>query len=604
MFRMHTLLKVGTLLKLLLLIFIVLSTAFLSTFTYENPAQADEISELNLKINKKEQEKAATLNKINELENKIQGLLNKKGDIEAKKTFLKELKADKLELDASIKKLDEQSTDQQKILDEYLIKVKENERDIFEQTNFLYKLSFNNSESIFQDGAQLKDFFNKSTKTNVSIDLFKQQVKEYRDRIVEAEDIKIKLKQDRDKIALTKQGIESKIVLLQKEVGVFESSLAATNKDRNVFSGKLSAIDKELNSLLDRQKALSDRESSLLNSNPSNGGTVTLKTGQIYFVGRGRDAMQGHGIGFSQYGAVGAALKGLNAEQIIKFYYPGVSISKMEEQDINVIGHGTMNINDYVSGIGEIPDKSCEDMGITYNTSNPYGFWTCWPKEVIIAKAIISRSYGWHYTRTRGTSICTTTSCQVYKGGTGKKWASEATRNLYIMNAGTVINAVYSADNNQGFGTANNDTVWSGYSGKGSTVSYMKSVNDTATTLVTPYSKWEWRTNGYSIAQINETLRVTSNLSAAPYRPYTTWLKDRLNEIGTITAFEVYSKDPSKRVKVIRLYGNKRPEPVEIAGWLFKGAWNEGRAAQGCSSNSTENQCDYIFSLTLDKAVK
>jgi hypothetical protein len=33
----------------------------------------------------------------------------------------------------------------------------------------------------------------------------------------------------------------------------------------------------------------------------------------------------GHGIGMSQYGAFGAAQKGLTASQILSFYYPGMT---------------------------------------------------------------------------------------------------------------------------------------------------------------------------------------------------------------------------------------------------------------------------------------
>ena len=46
------------------------------------------------------------------------------------------------------------------------------------------------------------------------------------------------------------------------------------------------------------------------------------------FSGRG----YGHGRGMSQYGAQGAALQGLNAQQILNFYYPGTKTGRVGGQ--------------------------------------------------------------------------------------------------------------------------------------------------------------------------------------------------------------------------------------------------------------------------------
>jgi stage II sporulation protein D len=50
------------------------------------------------------------------------------------------------------------------------------------------------------------------------------------------------------------------------------------------------------------------------------------KSGRILFTGRGL----GHGVGMSQWGAVGMARKGHNYKEIIKYYFPGVEVQEWD----------------------------------------------------------------------------------------------------------------------------------------------------------------------------------------------------------------------------------------------------------------------------------
>ncbi len=43
---------------------------------------------------------------------------------------------------------------------------------------------------------------------------------------------------------------------------------------------------------------------------------------------------------------------------------------------------------------------------------------------------------------------------------------------------GRIIEALYSSDNHNGWGTANNDTRFSDYAGNGTAISYLRAVND------------------------------------------------------------------------------------------------------------------------------
>jgi SpoIID/LytB domain protein len=62
-------------------------------------------------------------------------------------------------------------------------------------------------------------------------------------------------------------------------------------------------------------------------------GTVSAASARMHFVPSSRDVVLtghgfGHGIGMSQYGAEGAARRGKNHRQILRFYYPGTTIAR------------------------------------------------------------------------------------------------------------------------------------------------------------------------------------------------------------------------------------------------------------------------------------
>ena len=56
----------------------------------------------------------------------------------------------------------------------------------------------------------------------------------------------------------------------------------------------------------------------------------------------------------SQFGMLGAALKGWDYEKIVEFYYPGATVGTYTTQpNITVDGYGSMSTEDYVAGAGE-----------------------------------------------------------------------------------------------------------------------------------------------------------------------------------------------------------------------------------------------------------
>lgn len=149
-----------------------------------------------------------------------------------------------------------------------------------------------------------------------------------------------------------------------------------------------------------------------------------------------------HRVGMNQYGAFGRAKNGQNHEQILQAYFSNFSFEN-RSTDIDVQGYGRMPLETYLLGIYEMPGD--------------------WPIEALKAQVIAARSYALSYTDNGAKSICTTQSCQVYKGGNkGGAWeeAVKATAGKTMISGGQPVTAWYSSTDG-GYTFFNND-VWGG----------------------------------------------------------------------------------------------------------------------------------------------
>jgi peptidoglycan hydrolase-like amidase/predicted nucleic acid-binding Zn-ribbon protein len=353
------------------------------------------------------------------------------------------------------------------------------------------------------------------------------------------------------------------------------------------------SIESQLDTYYQEQKAIQDYERKLQEQNQGDNASGNNPqppsepgASRIYFSGTGRDLYQGHGVGMSQFGALGAALQGWDYKRILQFYYQGTEIKVHDPgKQISVQGYGTMHIDTYVAGAAEVPVTACEDLGIGFDYNN---IWKCWPREAIKAQAVAYRTFALNATKT-GNSICTTTSCQVYNGSQNMRWAADATAGEVVLYQGKPISAVYSSDNNQGGGTANNDTIWSNNAGDGTPYPYLRSVNDTAFAYRTSWGKYTWRTNNYTYNQIDQMLEYVNfdgNLSS--YRSFINGIR---TDVDKVTGIELI-KDPSGRVSKVILIGTRGRR--QLGGWLFKSLWNSWVA-----NVKPSGQVDYIYSLTF-----
>jgi peptidoglycan hydrolase-like amidase len=151
-----------------------------------------------------------------------------------------------------------------------------------------------------------------------------------------------------------------------------------------------------------------------------------------------------HRVGMNQYGALGRAQKGQSYKDILNAYFDGVSFEKRDaNMRIRVTGFGEKGLDEYMLGVYEMPGS--------------------WPIEALKAQVVAARSYALSYTNNGAKEICTSQSCQVYKGGNkGGDWerAVRETEGEVMVRDGQPISAWFSSTDG-GYTYTSADVGWS-----------------------------------------------------------------------------------------------------------------------------------------------
>lgn len=213
----------------------------------------------------------------------------------------------------------------------------------------------------------------------------------------------------------------------QKELVVVKDKLAKVVDEAKAYQAKLSSQIVQLSA---RQREILAARLAALNI-PRSAGTSVKGCSDDRGIDPGfspRLAFFTYGAphrnGMNQYGALGRAKAGQNEETILSEYYPGKTLKKDYDQNIQITTTTgwSGNIEDYVKRIYEVPDS-----------------WTDNNSAVLKAQAVAARTYALNVTGNGAKSICTTEQCQVFKPDPkGGNWdaAVEATRGWVLMDGG------------------------------------------------------------------------------------------------------------------------------------------------------------------------
>jgi peptidoglycan hydrolase CwlO-like protein len=428
------------------------------------------------------------------------------------------------------------------------------------------------------------------------------EINQLNEQINASETLVGNLNQQREELNRKKKEIEDAIAYYNYVINNNSGSIA--NLQENV-----SRIENAISSLTQEQRDALLEEARLAQQNGGGGQSVAgcgifddnNVDNNIYLCGLGNDFQQGHQVGMSQWGAHGMALNGFNAQSILTFYYTNVSVAGgYEGTTVNVQGYGSRNIEDYVAGQGEVPVKACGNQDQVnanpskYVVDNPNFLWDCWPEEAIKAQAIAYRTYGVY----NAGFMFNDARSQVYNGSQNSRWAADETRGQILTFGGSPIEALYSADNNQGFGTANNDTMFQGYSGDGTAFAYLRAVNDTqwATPMPGQYNRnWGFRTRTYSMNDINTMVNYVAN-TPGRFGGFSNYVQGMKNTLGGNVVTLTFERDPSLRVKKVWMKAANGNQAV-MGGYWFTYMWNLYTNDMGIRNDN--GSVDWLWSQTF-----
>ncbi|OGK62994.1 hypothetical protein A2334_01590 [Candidatus Roizmanbacteria bacterium RIFOXYB2_FULL_38_10] len=411
--------------KALIIFFII----FISLFMVSVVAQADQLDDVTKEledvkktfneINSANQTNEATLNNLNKQLTSIKGKIN---------TLEREIAKKQEEVDEGEKIL----TYQKKLLDERARTYYKNAgKNTF---SFMALLLSDNLSVSLQNFFYQKTLVDEDRKSIIKIVMYIKNI----------EDKKISLESETKRLAVLKEDVDKQSQFLSGEV----------EKTKAV----LGELQSKIAQLTSRQQDLIAQRQAALNipraAGTSMGGCVDDREKDPGFSPRFAFFTFGvpNRVGLNQYGAYGRSKAGQNVEDILRAYYDNYELKKDYDQNItiNVEGKQSLNIEDYLKHLGEMPEAWGNDGGF----------------EALKAQAVAARSYALAYTNNGAGSICGTDHCQVFldneKGG---KWneAVEATRGWVMVQGGNPIKAWFSSTHG-GIVFSTGEIGWSGTS--------------------------------------------------------------------------------------------------------------------------------------------
>ena len=421
-----------------------------------------------------------------------------------------------------------------------------------------------------------------------------QQLEMYQNRVVsdstdlikEVNNEVVVFQKTRDEAAKVKGDLDAAVAAIQNRLNAQKSSLNVARSQQSSLSGSLDLIKSDITRALIRKAELDEQRRAGNFSGAPPVPIVPGGTGTTYYFiyGIGRYAYMGHGIGMSQWGAYGYAKNhGWNAGQILTKYYTGAAVvGYTQPPTIRVIsncsgggGEQTIDFNTYLKGISELLSA-----------------WESDPSLIELSKAqvIAARTYAIRQVQGKG-YVYGDTRDQCWTGNTGRPYwnqAVDATVGQVLSAGGVLANTLYSASH--GGHSENNENVFQGWTGggyQGYPVSYLRGVSDADSGGIGPYDNWGWNTKySYTIGQVREILR-RQGLTATE----NSWIDSR---VGTLTGLGI-ERGVSGRVAWVVLYGSAGS--AKIPGMVFRASFNSFPADGSPPANADDVMYSVNFSI-------
>lgn len=397
---------------------IFLCLIVMMVFAFATSVHADQLDDISRQLDdlKKTFSELSKANQTNETQ--LQGLQKQLNDIKNKVTILEGQIETK---QAQVVEGEKAFAAQQKLLNQRARSYYKNMgKNSFSVVNLL--LSDNISESL-QNYFYQKTLVDEDKKAIVRIAVFIKQV----------EDKKKTLEAEKASLAAVKAEVDKQSTFLAGEV-------AKSKKYLGELQSKIASLTAQQQSIIaSRQAGLNlPRSAGTSLGGCSDDRSIDPGFGNAFaFFSYGSV----HRVGMNQFGAYGRAKAGQNYETILNAYYNNVKIECRDFPNgkLRVQGYGEVGINDYLKGLGEMPES--------WGNSGGY--------EALKAQVVAAASFAYAYTGGGSGEICTTQDCQVYLGGNkGGRWEAavndvkcgdNSARVMVSNDTGEVIKAWYAS---------------------------------------------------------------------------------------------------------------------------------------------------------------
>ncbi len=549
----------------------------LFSFVFISAASADEVLDVQNKINQKNREYSQTQSDLAWVKQEIDSLASSvfatQGELDEANEKVAQIrkKLNKAEGDLALKKDELQAA--------------KNIRD--QQVRYLYKHPGDSTLELFI----LSDGFENFSQM---LGFQKKVIGTSKDIIALINEELVGVQETRDEIAALKEDLEKTVATMRAGLETAQQSLYASYGNQASLERGLELIKSDITRAMIRKAELDEQRRA---GNPSGDPPKPISKGPkgttyYYFYGVGRDYYMGHSVGMSQWGAKGYAQKGRSYSWILKKYYTGTSIgSYTEPTTITVKGRcysndgktRSMSFSTYLKGISELLSSWENDPSLM---------------ELMKAQAVSARTYAIRQVNAKG-YVWGTTADQCWTGNTSRTYwnqAVNATRNKVVKYGGSLATTLYSASH--GGHSEHNENVFQGWTGngyKGWPVAYLRGVSDKDSWPQGkgPYDTWTWNTKySYTIGKIRQILKK-QGLTAAE----NSWIDSK---VGTLTGLGI-QRGVSGRVAWVVLYGTRGS--AKIPGKVFKASFNTCPTA-GCHTAVNKDDVMYSVNFSIGNQVK
>ncbi|OGY21506.1 MAG: hypothetical protein A2126_04205 [Candidatus Woykebacteria bacterium GWB1_45_5] len=412
--------------------------AFFILALFVSSARADDLLNVQKKIDQKNQEYSSNQTTLDKIKKQIASL---SGSVYTTQGQLDEANKQVAAIRSELAKVDE---DLNKRKDE--LRLITEIRD--EQIRHLYKHPGDSPLELFIDSGGFASFSQMSGLQNRVVGTSKDLIGVVNEEVVA-------VAKTRSEIAKAKEDLEKAAAAISAQLASLQGQLSYQSNRQNTVSYQLKKIESTLKDLTQQQKNLIAARLAASQQGQTIGDQVPASVplpdpgfSPAYAV-----ASYGypHRVGMNQYGAYGRANAGQSYVTILTTYYRGIGVGPYPiPGSINVAGYGWISFEDnYLRGIAEMPSS--------------------WPLEAQKAQAVAARSYALNWLASHpGQAICTTQSCQVYNASkvnnpAAALWhqAVAETRGIVATYSGAPISAWYSSTD--GGYTLSSQEVWGGY---------------------------------------------------------------------------------------------------------------------------------------------